>query len=201
MLRSRPAKVVLLLLTAGAVAFYLILDQAVYVPPEIDQASTALTDEDAEQALTTASQLEAQVRQLKKASEQGMRAPFTMVITEAQANAYLQTNQDISGSGAPVRKARVRFGEGIVTLMGIISAAGRDWYVEIDGAVRPADGSSIAFEPQEVRIGRLELPGAVRERIMRQVREQAGGNLIRLPAEIEQVVVHSGRMVVTGRTK
>jgi cytoskeletal protein RodZ len=197
----------------GALVVYLLATAAPAPPPEAREsvattspssgqpsASTAPGNPSATapsssgSAAATAPPLETQMRYV----EQAMRSPrpvqVRMIVTEGELNALLARE---SGSG-DVQNPRVYFGNGTVVTTGQVTWQNRELWVTVR-AHPVASGGRVELVVDEVSVGRMPAPAAMREQVGRRLNEDMSRLTGRGRLHVQSVQITAGRMTLTGQ--
>jgi hypothetical protein len=129
--------------------------------------------------------------------------PFTLVITEAEANARLAQAGPPPTVDTPLGPAELRDpylqlrpGEGVVSARlvgGSVSAP-----VTAFVGLAAAPGGRVAVQVRRVDLGGIPLPESVRQQVQDAAQAQLERALGDLPANVERIDLEDGRMTVTG---
>ncbi len=178
---------VLLLALIAAVIVWIMLRSSPAPPPEAIVSESASPG-----SVPAAPPLEQQIQ----AAEQTVRAQgvaqVTLIIRADELNALIARRPPPN-----VRNLHVYFGNGTIAATGDVTWRGRNLHLTVRGTPVVADGQ-VRVQVQEVRVGRLGAPEAIRAQVERDLQrgisELIGGNRLR----VESVSVAPGVMTVQG---
>ncbi len=120
--------------------------------------------------------------------------PVRLTIRQAELNSYLARE---TARGGDVQNAQVYFGEGTVVTTGRVGWQGRSAYVTVRAHPVIADGN-VDLMVDDVAIGRLPAPGALRQQAQDRLNDALDKLLGRERFRVESVRVQPGVMIVEG---
>lgn len=144
---------------------------------------------------TTAPSLEAQLREAHEAGRSDRATPVRLTIRQAELNSYLARE---TAQGGEVQNAQVYFGEGIVVTTGRVRWQGRSVYVTVR-AHPVVSGGGVDLIVDDVAIGRLPAPGALRQQAQDRLNDALDKLLGRERFRAQSVRVQPSVMIVEGR--
>jgi hypothetical protein len=145
-------------------------------------------------------------RKAETAARKNKRMPFQVVLTEDDLNAYISSDPEMSRKlqHEGFRDVQLDLGEGTATVQGSARMPILDTriWMKADGTVRAGDRGQIFFEPTKVQFGKLEwgMPPSVKKQITDRIRTQTNRAIFQLPADIEELKVTDGKIVLKGMT-
>ncbi len=198
----------------GALVVYLLATSAPALPPEARDSVPATTSTSTGQpsapnapggSSTTAPSssgstaapappLETQMRYAERAMNSPQPVPLRLTVTESELNAHLARE---SGNG-DVRNPRVYFGDGTVVTTGQVTWQGRELWLSVR-AHPMVSGGRVELAVDEVTVGRVPAPAAVRDQVARKLNE----GMSRLSGSgrmhVQSVEVSAGQMILIGQ--
>ena len=117
-----------------------------------------------------------------------------MIVTESELNALLARE----ASGGDIRNPHVYFGDGTVVTTGQVTWQGRELGVTVR-AHPVVSGGRVELVVDEVGVGRLPAPAAVREQVSQKLNEGMSRLTGRGRLHVESVQVSAGQMTLTGQ--
>lgn len=198
----------------GALVVYVLATAAPAPPPEARDSTTATTSTSVGQpsaptaptspsatgspssgsATSTAAPLDTQMQYVENAMRAGRPIQVEMVVTESELNALLARE---SGSG-DVRNPRVYFGNGTVVTTGQVTWRDRELWVTVR-AHPVVSGGCVELAVDEVSVGRMPAPAAVREQVGRRLNKGMSRLTGRGRLHVQSVQITAGRMTLTGQ--
>ena len=138
--------------------------------------------------------LETQMRYAEQAMNSPQPIPLRLTVTESELNAHLARE---SGNG-DVRNPRVYFGDGTVVTTGQVTWQGRELWLSVR-AHPMVSGGRVELAVDEVTVGRVPAPAAVRDQVARKLNE----GMSRLSGSgrmnVQSVEVSAGQMLLIGQ--
>lgn len=178
---------VLALALIAAVIVLIMIKSSPAPPPEATISESA-----SPAAVPAAPPLEQQIQAAEQAVRSQGMAQVTLLIRADELNALIARRPPPN-----VRNLRVYFGNGTIAATGDVTLRGQNLHLTVRGTPVVADGQ-VHLQVQEVRVGRLGAPEAIRAQVERDLQggisELIGGNRLR----VEAVSVAPGVMTVRG---
>ncbi len=197
----------------GALVVYLLATSTPALPPEARDSVPATTSPSTGQTSaptaiaspsTTAPSssgsaaavppLETQMRYAERAMNSPQPVPLRLIVTESELNALLARE---SGNG-DVRNPRVYFGDGTVVATGQVTWHGRELWLSVR-AHPMVSGGRVELAVDEVTVGRVPAPAAVREQVALKLNEGMSRLSGRGRMYVQSVQVSAGQMTLTGQ--
>lgn len=198
----------------GALVVYLLATSTPAPPPEARDSDVATTSTSTGQpsALTapaspsasasassgnapaTAPPLETQMRYVERAMRASQPVQVQMIVTESELNALLVRE----ANSGDVQNPRVYFGDGTVVITGQVTWQGRELGVTVR-AHPVVSGGRVELVVDEVSVGRIPAPAAIRERVGQKINAGLSRLTGRGRLHVQSVQVTAGRMTLTGQ--
>lgn len=139
------------------------------------------------------------VEKVARAAKKEEKKPFTLTATEEQLNTLLQDR--LKTEKFPIRDLRVGLSPGKLTVQGTVNYQGFDVPATLEGALSAQNGE-LVFEIDSLQLSGLPAPSAWKDKAEKAIgdglRKALGGGK---NAHIESVIVESGKLTVSGRTR
>jgi len=166
---------------------------------------------------TVATSLEQKVKSFQQEVEEAARAgeekPVKLEITEGELtsklNQFIQEQTSKEELPVEVKNIQVNVKDGELLLAGEAKVAGVKFQGGAKATIRAEDGE-IKLEVSKVDLGRLPLPGKVKEKVMSLIPEEGTtlkledlplGLEENLPVELKDLRLEDGKLVIEGITK
>lgn len=142
----------------------------------------------------------AQVRQPPSSAAAEAQRSFSISLTDRDLNAFLATDPRMLHAMAKrgVEWARVKLGDGQVTMVALARVGRRRITATITGTLAPSGGGRILFLPTAISVGRLGLPGLLESRVAAEIQRRLPDEAYRVRGEVSRVEVTPGRLLVEG---
>lgn len=139
---------------------------------------------------------------IRQQSARRVRVPHRLRIHSDEVNALLST-YPLSLGGLPagvqeVRDLRVAFESGRVIVTGLVDAWGRQMHLTVAGRVVPNGAGSIAFDAEEMHLGRLPLPEGFRALVSERVESEVQRRVKETGIFVEAIQIGNGVMILDG---
>ena len=195
--RLRWALLLLVLFVfVGGFALYRMVTYAPPPPP-----APATPPAQAQQAI---GRVERQMDVLHQYSATHVQTPYRIQVRQDDVNAYVATRRGMStgqpGLEGTVRDVRVAFQGGRVTITGYITARGRPGYVTGAGRVIPDGSGGVAFDPDQMLVGKLPMPGPMRAQITARLQEELRRRAAAMGVSVQSIEASQGVLVIQGVT-
>jgi len=142
----------------------------------------------------------AQVRQAPSSAAAEAQRSFSISLTDRDLNAFLATDPRMLHAMAKrgVEWARVKLGDGQVTMVALARVRRRRITATITGTLAPSSGGRILFLPTAISVGRLGLPGLLESRVAAEIQRRLPDEAYRVRGEVSRVEVTPGHLLVEG---
>ncbi len=142
-------------------------------------------------------QVENQVKDLERKVKNNEKAPFELVVTEADLNTFLQDR--INTDKFPIREPRAGFSPGQITVQGTADYKGFSAPASLSGTLKAENGQA-AFHADSLTIQGFPAPGSLKEKAEREINKVAQ-ELTQDSVNLETIAVEQGQVILRGTTK